>query len=62
MEKENPKGLVARKSFIVKSCTKKQLLETLETNDGNENGLYIIQKTNAHTFPAQWAFNIRQAD
>lgn len=30
--------------------------------NGNERGLYIIQKINAQTFPAQWAFNIRQAN
>lgn len=39
-----------------------QLHETLEIRDGNESGLYILQKTNAHTFPAEWAFNRRQAE
>lgn len=40
----------------------KAIAYTLETTNGNEQGLYIIQKMNAHTFPDQWAFNIRQAD
>lgn len=33
-----------------------------QKSDGNESGLHVIQKTNAHTFPDEWAFNVRQAD
>lgn len=36
--------------------------ETLEIRDENGSGLYIIQKTNAHTFPSKWPFNVRHAD
>lgn len=31
------------------------LHETLKISNTNESGLYIIQKTNALTFPAEWA-------
>lgn len=39
-----------------------QLHGTLETGAGNESGLHIMQKTNAYTCSAQWAFNRRQPD
>jgi hypothetical protein len=51
-----------QKIFYSQKLYEKQLLETLETRDENENGLYVIQKTNIHTSPAQWGFNIRQSN
>lgn len=48
--------------FYSQKPYQKQLWETLEIRDGNGSGLYIIQKTDVHTFPTEWPFNVRQAD
>lgn len=47
-----PKGLMAVKLYYSQKLYQKQLLEILETRDGNENGLHIIQQAKVHTFPA----------
>lgn len=48
--------------FYSQRLSQKQLHETLEMKDENESVLYVMQKTKAHTLPAEQALHIRHAN